>query len=144
MQQRRRAYIYVTREKDGDRQLLVFAQDDDDSGIQVPGGGIEAHETPLEGMRREILEEAGLNSFIFERGLVVDEQELVKDGMTFRYERHFFWLSVADAPDTWDHHVTGNGEDRDMVFHYFWMSHPTQEQLVWDGDYLGLVFPNQV
>ncbi len=141
---RRRAYIYVTREQDEERQLLVFGQDDDDSGIQVPGGGIESHETPIEGMRREIFEEAGLKDFLFERALAVDIQEVEKDGVPIKYERHFFWLAVADVPDTWDHHVTGSGEDRDMVFHYFWMSNPTKEQLVWDGDYLGLVFPEQV
>jgi 8-oxo-dGTP pyrophosphatase MutT (NUDIX family) len=78
--QRRRAYIYVTREKGGARQLLVFTQDSPDSGIQVPGGSIESHETPMEGMRREILEEAGLNDFLFERALAVDVQQVEKEG----------------------------------------------------------------
>jgi 8-oxo-dGTP diphosphatase len=39
---RRRAYAYVTRVKDGTRQVLVFSQQNDpEAGIQVPGGGIE-------------------------------------------------------------------------------------------------------
>lgn len=138
---RRRAHIYVTREQAGVRQLLVFTQDGSEAGIQVPGGGIEDHETPLEGMRQEILEEAGLSSYTFMRYLAVDVREAVLDGAPLRYERHFFWLSVEDMPDTWDHHVTGNGEDKDMIFHYYWMSNPTKEQLVWDGDYLDRVFP---
>ncbi len=144
MNQRRRAYISVTREKAGARQLLVFTQDSPEAGIQVPGGGIEDHETPLEGMRREILEEAGLSTYTLMRYLAVDVREAVLDGAPLCFERHFFWLAVADAPDTWDHRVTGNGEDKDMIFHYYWMSAPTKEQLVWDGDYLDLLFPPQV
>jgi 8-oxo-dGTP pyrophosphatase MutT (NUDIX family) len=119
LNQRRRAHIYVTREKDGARQILAFTQDGPDSGVQVPGGGIEAHETPMEGMRREVLEEAGLKDFLFERALAVDVQEVEKDGAPFRYERHYFWVAVADAPDTWDHHVTGGCEDRAWYFIIF-------------------------
>jgi 8-oxo-dGTP pyrophosphatase MutT (NUDIX family) len=100
LQQRRRAYIYVTRETAQSRQLLVFIQDEPDSGIQVPGGGIEPHETPLQGMQREILEEAGLTHFTSIRALAVDVHEGTMEGAPIRLERHFFWLSVANAPDS--------------------------------------------
>ncbi|HEX6777377.1 MAG TPA: NUDIX domain-containing protein, partial [Ktedonobacterales bacterium] len=65
---RRRAYAYVTRMKDRTRQVLVFSQQNDpEAGIQIPGGGIEPEETPLEGVRREIVEETGLLDCLVER-----------------------------------------------------------------------------
>ncbi|HEY7347606.1 MAG TPA: NUDIX domain-containing protein [Ktedonobacterales bacterium] len=137
MRTRRRAYIYVIREKDGVRQLLVFHEDDPEAGIQVPGGGIEPDETPLEGMKREVLEETGLKACVVERELAVDLRQY-EDHLQ---ERHFFWLSVADAPDEWDHVVSGKGEDNGLIFHYFWVSSPTEVTLILGhGDYLAAIF----
>ena len=139
---RRRAYAYVTRIKDGARQVLVFSQHNDpDAGIQIPGGGIEPEETPLEGVRREVFEEVGLKECLVERELAVDMWEYHNGDLRQHVERHFFWLSVADASDEWEHHVTGKGEDNGFVFLYFWVNSLDEVQLVpGDADYLHLVF----
>jgi len=136
---RRRAYGYVTRIKNGARQVLVFRQNDEEAGIQFPGGGIEPHETPAEGMKREMIEETGLKDFIIERELAADQWDHPQEDL--HIERHFFWLSVANAPDTWDHLVTGKGEDNGMAYHYFWVNSPTEVPFTWgEADYLHLVF----
>ncbi len=139
---RRRAYAYVTRIKDGTRQVLVFSQQNDaEAGIQVPGGGIEPEETPLEGVRREVAEETGLLDCKVERELAVDSWEYHNGDLHQRVERHFFLLSVKNAPDKWEHHVTGKGEDNGFVFLYFWVNSPEEAQLVpGDADYLHLIF----
>lgn len=139
---RRRAYAYVTRMKDRTKQVLVFSQQNDpEAGIQIPGGGIEPEETPLEGVRREIVEETGLLDCLVERELAVDVREYHNGNLHQRIERHFFLLSVNNAPDKWEHHVTGKGEDNGLVFLYFWISSPDETQLVpGDADYLHLVF----
>lgn len=139
---RRRAFGYVTRTKNGTRQVLVFSkQNDPEAGIQIPGGGIEPEEMPLEGVRREIVEETGLLDCIVERELAVDTWEYHIGNLHQRIERHFFLLSVNNAPDEWEHHVTGKGEDNGLVFLYFWISSPGEVQLVpGDADYLHLVF----
>lgn len=142
---RRRAYAYVTRTKEGARQVLVFSQQNDpEAGIQIPGGGIELEETPLEGVRREIVEETGLLDCLVERELAVDVCEYHNGNLHQRIERHFFLLSVNNAPDEWEHHVTGKGEDNGLVFLYFWISSPGETQLVpGDADYLHLVFDTE-
>lgn len=139
---RRRAYAYVTRIKDGARQVLVFSQHNDpDAGIQIPGGGIEPEEAPLEGVRREVVEETGLKECLVERELAVDMWEYHNGDLHQRVERYFFLLSVGDAPDEWKHHVTGKGEDNGLIFLYFWMNSPEEVQLVpGDADYLHLIF----
>lgn len=139
---RRRAYAYVTRIKDGARQVLVFSQHNDpEAGIQIPGGGIELEETPLEGVRREVVEETGLLDCTIERELAVDVWEYHNGDVHQRVERHFFLLSVDDAPDEWEHHVTGKGEDNGLIFLYFWVNSPDEVELVpGDADYLHLVF----
>jgi 8-oxo-dGTP pyrophosphatase MutT (NUDIX family) len=139
---RRRAYAYVTRIKNGARQVLVFRHRDyPEAGIQIPGGGIEPEETPLEGVRREVVEETGLLDCTVERELAVDVWEYHHGDLHQRVERHFFLLSVDDAPDEWEHHVTGKGEDNGFVFLYFWVNSPDEVELVpGDADYLHLVF----
>ena len=139
---RRRAYAYVTRIKDGARQVLVFSQQNDpEAGIQIPGGGIEPGETPFEGVRREVIEETGLLDCTVERELAVDVWEYHHGDLHQRVERHFFLLSVDAAPDEWEYDVTGKGEDNGFVFLYFWVNSPDDVELVpGDADYLHMVF----
>lgn len=139
---RRRAFGYVTRTKNGIRQALVFRHRDyPEAGIQIPGGGIEPEETPFEGIRREIVEETGLLDCTVERELAVDVREYHNGDLHQRIERHFFLLSVTNAPDKSEHHITGKGEDNGLVFLYFWISSPVEVKFVLgDADYLHLVF----
>ncbi|WP_407539413.1 NUDIX hydrolase [Deinococcus radiomollis] len=56
---RQRAVCYVTR---GSDQVLVFEHDEaaNDSGVQLPAGGLERGETPAQAAAREAFEETGL------------------------------------------------------------------------------------
>lgn len=56
-----KAYGFVLREGAVGRELLVFEHAGmPEAGLQVPGGTVEAGETPLQAVAREVLEESGL------------------------------------------------------------------------------------
>ena len=111
---------YVTRERDGKRQLLVFDQSDPKAGTQVPAGRLDSGETVEQGLRRELYEEAGID-----RVRIVAEIAGPED-----YDRHFpgsdyanhvFHVEAEDElPDEWDHVVFGDGDDAGLVFRYRW------------------------
>jgi 8-oxo-dGTP pyrophosphatase MutT (NUDIX family) len=151
----RKAYGYVTRIHNANKQVLVFRHpllDITEGGIQIPKGTIQAGETPLEAVRREIIEETGLTEFTVEREIAVDVWEYRHEGEVEQHERHFFWLSVLDlhVPDTWYHNVIGgqggqgDGQDEGMVFRYFWVGSPDEVEIGFGhGDYLDRIFANE-
>jgi 8-oxo-dGTP diphosphatase len=116
----RRVSAYVTRERDGQRQLLVFDQNDPEAGTQVPAGRLDPGETLEQGLRRELHEEAGLD-----RVRIVGEIAGPED-----YDRHFPGSDYAnhvfhvepegELPDEWNHVVLGDGDDAGLVFRYRW------------------------
>jgi 8-oxo-dGTP diphosphatase len=112
---RQRVLAYVTRERNGVKELLVF--DDDDhprTGTQLPAGRLDPGETLEEGLLRELHEEAGI-----ERARVV--RELARPAWPAKYENHAFEVRIeAEAADTWDHVVLGDGDDAGLVFRYRW------------------------
>src|SRR5688500_1411874 len=58
---RRRVIAYVTRERDGRRELLVFEDPEHPGmGVQLPAGRLDEHESLEEGLARELEEETGL------------------------------------------------------------------------------------
>jgi 8-oxo-dGTP pyrophosphatase MutT (NUDIX family) len=115
---RQRVLAYVTRERDGVRELLVFDQPEfPDAGTQVPAGRLDEGESLEEGLRRELHEEAGLDRARLVRELDWPEGLLAES----EYENHAFEL-VLDEPaaDRWDHVVFGDGDDAGYVFRYRW------------------------
>jgi 8-oxo-dGTP diphosphatase len=111
---RRRVLAYVTRERDGRRELLVFDQEaDPGAGTQVPAGRLDRGETLESGLVRELHEESGL-----ERATIVREL----DAWNTRYENHAFEVRIdgEEAADTWEHVVHGDGDDAGLVFRYRW------------------------
>jgi 8-oxo-dGTP diphosphatase len=115
---RRRVLAYVTRERSGTRELLVFEHRDiPDAGVQVPAGRLEPDEELEGGLRRELEEEAGLTAV-----RVVRELPGFEDHYESRYENHGFHVVLDErAPDEWEHVVTGDGDDAGLTFLYRWV-----------------------
>ena len=119
---RQRVLAYVTRERDGVRELLVFDhRDHPEAGTQVPAGRVDPGETLSECLLRELDEEAGL------RGEIVCE--LGRHPWPDEYENHAFEVRAAgEPPDAWAHEVHGTGDDAGLVFLYRW--EPVRPDLV--------------
>lgn len=141
---RRRAYTYITRTVTGPSgpwiALAVFTHrlpGAPEAGVQVPGGTIEAHETPEAGALREAFEETGLADLELVRHLATDLWR--GDGRTTW--RYFYHLRVVGpVPEAWDHEVSAGQDDKGMVFRYRWVSLAEAGALIGPmGDYLGLL-----
>ena len=127
---RQRVLAYVTRERYGRTELLVFEhRGEPEAGTQVPAGRIDAGETLEEGLLRELHEEAGLDRVRIVRELPV----LGAWAEASRYENHAFEVRAEAAPDSWEHVVHGNGDDAGLVFVYRWVG-VDSELTLWDGD----------
>jgi 8-oxo-dGTP pyrophosphatase MutT (NUDIX family) len=128
---RQRVLAYVTRERDGRIELLVFDQrGDPEAGTQVPAGRLDRGETLEEGLLRELHEEAGLD-----RVRIVRELPILGGWTeTSRYENHAYEVRAEEpTPDRWEHVVHGNGDDAGFVFEYRWVDVDSELKL-WNGD----------
>ena len=115
-----RVLAYVTRERDGRKELLVFDhRDQPDAGTQVPAGRLEPDEDVEAGLLRELEEEAGLaNARVLRKFGTFAPHELPHGR---RYTNHAFEVEAPDAPDAWEHVVGGDGDDAGLVFLYRWV-----------------------
>ena len=117
---------YITRHGPDGVELLVFEQEEHpEAGLQVPGGTVDAGETLVEALRREVAEESGLVSPEAIRFLAAGP--FIWEGRS--QLRHFFHLAApAGLPDGWRHVVTAGEEDEGLVFVYRWL--PRAEAMV--------------
>jgi 8-oxo-dGTP pyrophosphatase MutT (NUDIX family) len=126
-----RVLAYVTRERGGRTELLVFEQQGDpQAGTQVPAGRADPGESPEQTLRRELYEEAGLDRVTIVRELPVLGDWVAKSP----YENHAFEVRIDGGPaaDTWEHVVHGDGDDAGLVFRYRWAAgEPGRER--WGG-----------
>jgi 8-oxo-dGTP pyrophosphatase MutT (NUDIX family) len=121
---RRRVLAYVTRERNGVNELLVFDhRDEPRAGTQVPAGRLDPGETLEQCLLRELDEEAGLQQVRIVR-------ELAEPAWPAKYENHAFEVHIegGDLTDTWDHVVHGDDDDAGLVFRYRW--EPVQRDLL--------------
>ncbi|MFC4437787.1 MULTISPECIES: NUDIX hydrolase [Natrialbaceae] len=126
---------YITR---NERELLVFEGPEHD-GLQIPKGTIEAGESRLEALRREVREESGLKTLRAVRHVASDSWMRQKSPPRF-YRRHFFHASVDGAPDEWTHAVTGEGAERGFEFEFSWQELPPNREFAMAlDDYVHLV-----
>jgi 8-oxo-dGTP pyrophosphatase MutT (NUDIX family) len=119
---RKRVVAYVTRERDGLHELLVFDHKSmPDVPTQVPAGRIDTHESLEEGVRREVEEETGLTG-IRVAGELADADEFER---LYGPGAHRSWAfhAVADGADqdSWEHLVSGTGMDSGLVFVCRWV-----------------------
>ncbi|MCP8968912.1 NUDIX hydrolase [Ectobacillus ponti] len=117
----KKVYAYITREQDGREQLLVHAHRDfPEAGVQVPGGTVNPGETLEAALLREVYEEAGLHAVQVQRH-VADELVHIREKSEYQ-KRHFYHITLtAVVRDEWEHVVTGDGEDTNLVFQYRWV-----------------------
>ncbi|PFN28423.1 NUDIX hydrolase [Bacillus cereus] len=118
---KKKVHAYITREKEGIMQLLVFKHRDiPEAGVQVPGGTVDEGETLEAAVLREIQEESGLRHLCIER-LLADYIIHVKEKKEYQ-KRHFFHVTLpTDVKDTWQHIVSAGEEDQGLVFCYEWL-----------------------
>lgn len=126
-----RVLAYVTRERDGRRELLVFDhRDDPDAGTQVPAGRLEPGEELEAGLLRELEEESGLADARVVRKFGTFALHELPHGR--RYTNHAFELEAPGVPDAWEHVVAGAGDDAGLVFRYRWVPLAPPPEL-WGG-----------
>jgi len=101
-------------------QLLVYVPDDNPSlPPRVPGGGVDDGEVPRQAVRREVLEETGLDRLELVRPLGV--HRYFKPYLGKNVERHDFLLRAIDwTPDSWRHRVLGRGGDAGDLVRLWW------------------------
>ena len=120
----RKALAYVTREKEGRKQLLVFThRDHPEAGLQVPAGTAHDGEEIEATLFREIEEETGLTGLQLERKLI--QHDYIHPVTGNIHERHFFHLTApTETSDAWTWIETSGGEVPDehgYVFQFCWV-----------------------
>ncbi|MBY0597874.1 NUDIX hydrolase [Bacillus bingmayongensis] len=118
---KKKVYAYITREKEGVTQLLVFTHRDmPEAGIQVPGGTVDEGEKLEPAVLREVLQESGIRHLCIER-FIDDYIIYVKEKQEYQ-KRHFFHISLlTDVKDMWEHIVSAGEEDEGLTFCYEWV-----------------------
>ncbi|MBN8211177.1 NUDIX domain-containing protein [Bacillus sp. NTK071] len=134
----KKAYGYVTRQKEGKTQVLVFQHSIAEAGIQIPKGTVQPGEPTQHAVVREMEEETGLRNFHVEQLLAED---LWKNDDGVIHNRFFYKITVSNVPDEWGYKPTGGEEEEGLTFHFFWISSANEVELIrGHGDYLNLVF----
>ncbi|HEX5414383.1 MAG TPA: NUDIX domain-containing protein [Chloroflexota bacterium] len=121
---KRKVYAYITHRN----RLLVFAHPNSpEAGIQVPGGTLEAGETPEAGVLREAREETDRDDLEIVRFLGRVLRHRADIGRDEIHERFFFHLRcTGDPPETWRHGEFDPSEGEEVVipFDFFWAPLP--------------------
>ena len=109
--------------------MLVFTAPD--RSLRFPGGTLNDDEDWLDGLRRELCEETGVNDFNVLRKLGV--HAYYKPDARKYVERHDYLLSATvSLPDEFSHTVQSHDKDDGMFFDYHWMSRAENDQLDWE------------
>lgn len=107
-------------------RLLVFRHPED-GHMQLPKGTIEPGESPEVAVRRELLEESGIDYVgpLQPLGTLDRECEAGVEGNTHRHAQlwHLFLMRAHGAlPETFVHKATGSPEEEGLVFSFRWLN----------------------
>jgi 8-oxo-dGTP pyrophosphatase MutT (NUDIX family) len=109
---------YITRMKEGSKQLLVFLEQGfEHLGYQVPGGTVEENEPLLDALSRELQEEAGL----VPTNVVLLGDHTYTSGANHRSIKRYYYHMQAECAEQFTHIVQSNDEDNGWIYHYSWM-----------------------
>lgn len=111
---------------DAQGRLLVFAHPAD-GNMQLPKGTIEPGESPETAVRRELLEESGIDYAgpLEPLGTLDRECEAGLEGNAHRHRQrwHLFLMRAEGAlPDTFEHIATGSPEEEGLAFSFRWLA----------------------
>lgn len=112
---------------DGRGRLLVFHHPED-RGMQLPKGTIEAGEAPEAAVRRELLEESGIDYLgeLLPLGTIDRDCEAGVEGNKRRHPQlwHLYLMRAeAPLPETFEHVASGSPEEDGLVFSFSWLTH---------------------
>lgn len=107
-------------------RLLVFDHPAD-GGMQLPKGTIEPGESPEAAVRRELLEESGIDyaGALQPLGTLARECEAGVEGNTHRHPQlwHLFLMRAERTlPERFEHTATGSPEEEGLVFAFRWLA----------------------
>lgn len=137
---KKKVYAYITREKEGQTQLLICThQGVPEAGVRVPGGTVRQGETLEYALLRKIQEESGLRQVSLGH-LVAEELIYVKDKNEYQ-KRHFYHVTLPESSvDVWEHSLEHNGKNTGGVLSYTWTNIENCPLLVErQGSYIHLV-----
>jgi 8-oxo-dGTP pyrophosphatase MutT (NUDIX family) len=107
-------------------RLLVFRHPED-GNMQLPKGTIEPGESPEAAVRRELLEESGIDHIgeLRPLGTLQRNCEAGVEGNTHRHPQlwHLFLMQAdGTSPETFDHVAMGSPEEDGLVFSFHWLA----------------------
>lgn len=107
-------------------RLLVFDHPAG-GGAQLPKGTIEPGESPEAAVRRELLEESGIDyrGALKSLGTLDRPGEARPEGRAVRQPQHwhlFLMRSEASLPERFDHVAVGSPEEEGLVFAFRWLA----------------------
>lgn len=128
-----RAVAYLT---DPSGRLLVFDHIDVDAGTQVPAGGIHEDESPEDAVRRELIEEAGLDGAIVVRKLGEAWNRSKPGNVPPGFEEqilHVFHLKLTrPSPDEeWAWEEKSGGDLLEHRFAFRWVTLDEAARVLW-------------
>lgn len=116
----KKVVIYVTREIEGELQVLVFDHlKYPEVSPQVPSGTVESGEDILVAAKRELFEESGLK--LEQEFHYLGSYEYFKSQVNQLQLRNHFLVFSKDLANEWTHAVTGSGVDQNLEFKYYWL-----------------------
>ncbi|TDL32011.1 NUDIX domain-containing protein [Jeotgalibacillus sp. S-D1] len=135
----KKAYGYVTRVRNGKKQVLAFRHKGiPEAGFQIPKGTVKEDEEPYSAVSREIKEETGINRFEVKK-MIAEDFWRNDDGVI--HHRYFYKIVCDEMTDEWEHNPTGGGEEQGLTFQFFWLSSDEEVELIrGHADYLKPLF----